>query len=71
MSKRLYREKETAVLAGVVSGLAKYFEQDPVLFRLATIIMLIITGVFPVVFIYLAAWILMPFRNKQADYTID
>lgn len=60
MKKRLKREQEGAVLSGVLSGLAKYFDQDPVLFRVAAVTFLILTGVFPGIILYIAAWIMMP-----------
>ena len=70
-TKRLHRDQETAVIAGVLSGLAEYFKQDPVLFRLVALILIIITGVFPGVLLYFLAWVVMPRKPKmQADYTI-
>ena len=68
-NKKLYRNDETAVVAGVLSGLAEYFKQDPVLFRLIAIFLLIVTGVFPGLMMYLIAWFIIPNRPK-ADYTI-
>jgi phage shock protein PspC (stress-responsive transcriptional regulator) len=68
MKKKLERDEEKAVMGGVLSGLAEYFKQDPALFRVAAIAFLIITGVFPAVILYLAAWVVMP--KRQAD-TID
>jgi phage shock protein C len=71
-TKRVYRDQETAVVAGVLSGLAEYFKQDPVVFRLVAIILLILTGVFPGVLFYLVAWAIVPRKPKiQADYTVD
>lgn len=72
MKKKLQREEEQALVAGVLAGLAKYFEQDPTLFRLLAIVFLILTGFFPGLLLYLAAWIVMP-RNpscwaEKADY---
>ncbi len=70
-TKRLHRDQETAVVAGVLSGLAEYFKQDPVVFRLIAIILLILTGVFPGVIFYLLAWAIVPRKPKtKADYTI-
>jgi phage shock protein C len=63
--KRLERDKEKAVVSGVIAGMANYFEQDPVLFRVAAITFLILTGFFPGIILYLAAWIMMP--GKMAD----
>lgn len=68
--KKIYREEESAIVAGVLAGLAEYFKQDPVLFRLAGITLLILTGVFPGLLLYLIAWIMMPKRPK-ADYVIN
>ncbi len=59
------------MVAGVVAALARYFEQDPVLFRIVAITFLILTGVFPGVFIYLAAWFIIPRQSRHADYTIE
>ena len=70
MKKRLERDEEKVLVAGVLSGLANYFDQDPTLFRLAAVVFLVLTGVFPGLLFYLAAWILMPLSNRKADYTI-
>lgn len=70
--QKVYREEEAAIVAGVVAGLAKYFSQDPVLFRVGAIFLLLITGIFPGLLLYVIAWILIPKRNgRQADYTVD
>lgn len=69
--KHIHRVRENAVIAGVVAGLAHYFEQDPVLFRVAAIAMIILTGVFPGLLVYLVAWLMIPRSARQADYTID
>jgi phage shock protein PspC (stress-responsive transcriptional regulator) len=67
MKKRLTRRQETKVVAGVLSGLAHYFEQDPMLFRLAAVFMLIVTGVFPGLLMYVIAWFVLP-REAAAVY---
>ncbi len=48
------------VVAGVISGLADYFEQDIVLFRVIAVAFLILTGFFPGILLYLGAWVVMP-----------
>lgn len=58
--KRLYRSKENVLVAGVLAGLAEYFDHDPTVWRLGFVILLVLTGVFPFVFIYLLAWIVIP-----------
>lgn len=69
--KRLERDQERAVVSGVLAGLANYFNQDPVLFRVVAIAFLILTGIFPGLLLYLAAWIIMPKQDKQrVDYEV-
>ncbi|MCA9357413.1 PspC domain-containing protein [Candidatus Nomurabacteria bacterium] len=70
--KRLERDEEKAVVSGVMAGMANYFEQDPVLFRVAAIAFLLLTGIFPGILLYLAAWWVMPKRDKnRVDYEIE
>ncbi len=70
--KKLHRDEETALVAGVLGGLARYFKQDPTLFRLAAVFFIVVTGVFPGLFMYVLAWIVVPPHPKtpHADYTI-
>ena len=73
MEKRLERDEEKAVVAGVVTGLASYFDQDPVLFRVMAVAFLILTGVFPGLLVYLVAWLMIPKKLKKpldVDYTV-
>ncbi len=72
MKKRLERDKENQLVAGVLAGLADYFNQDPRLFRIVAIIFLIVTGVFPGLLFYLVAWIMMPLKKyTDVDYDIS
>jgi phage shock protein C len=66
--RRLERDKERAVVSGVLAGMANYFEQDPALFRVAAIAFLILTGFFPGIILYLAAMLMMP---KKMDAPQD
>lgn len=73
--KKLYRNTEEKILAGVLSGFADYFEHDVVFYRLAFIVMLIVTGLMPGVLVYLVAWVIIPEKPviepvPEADYTI-
>ncbi len=71
MKKKLERDEEKAVVSGVIAGMANYFEQDPVLFRVAAITFLILTGIFPGIILYLAAWIMMPKRMSDAAEKVE
>lgn len=56
--KRLYRDEDNQIIAGVCSGLGNYFGVDPVLFRLAFLVALIIGGFGTL--IYIVLWIAIP-----------
>ncbi len=68
MKKKLERDQEKAIISGVLSGMANYFGQDPVLFRVFAITFLILTGFFPGILLYLTAWIIMP---KSEPHRVD
>lgn len=63
--KRLYRDKDNAVLAGVASGLANYFGLDPVIVRLIFIIAVFFNGLGLLVYIIL--WLVVPIAETTAD----
>jgi len=67
--KRLMRDGEEGLLAGVLAGLAKYFDQDPVLFRLVAIVFIVLTGIFPGALIYFIAWLIMP-KEAPVEFTV-
>jgi phage shock protein PspC (stress-responsive transcriptional regulator) len=58
MEKRLRRSSDDKIIAGVCSGLADYFGIDPVLIRLAFLVLFLAgtIGFWP----YLILWIVMP-----------
>jgi phage shock protein PspC (stress-responsive transcriptional regulator) len=57
-AKRLVRAKADGKIAGVCSGLADYFDVDPVLVRLAFILSLCLGGLGLVA--YVVMWIMVP-----------
>jgi phage shock protein C len=73
MKKKLKRDEEQAVVSGVLAGMANFWNQDPVLFRVLAITFLILTGVFPGLLLYVAAWVVMPAdtgKDSDVDYEI-
>jgi phage shock protein C len=58
--KRLYRSAADRKIAGVCGGLGEYLDLDPTILRLAWALICIITGIVPLVVVYLLAWILVP-----------
>ena len=62
--RRLKRSRDDRMLGGVCGGIARHFDIDPVIVRIATVALVCAVGVGAVT--YLAAWILMPLDDKPA-----
>jgi len=65
MRKQLYRTKKNSIIAGVASGLAEYFDVDPIIVRAIFIISTFAWGTSIV--IYLVLWVIMPSEKKVKD----
>jgi len=63
--KRLYRDPDGRMIAGVSSGLAAYFNIDPVWFRIIFIVSLFISGAGLIAYIVL--WIVIPQAVTTAE----
>lgn len=62
MKKKLYRSTDDVIIAGVVAGVAEYFDQDPTIWRLGVILLAVLTIGLPGIFFYLIAWVVVPSR---------
>ena len=60
--KKLYRSETDKVLAGVCGGLAEYFDIDSVLLRLIWVLIVVMSGIFPGVIVYILAILIVPKR---------
>lgn len=58
--KKLTRSVDNRMIAGVVGGLAEYFNIDPTIMRIIAIILTLMTGVGFGILIYFILWIVMP-----------
>ncbi len=58
--RRLTRSTRERIFAGVCGGAANYLGIDPALARILFVAITLITGVFPGILAYIAAWILVP-----------
>ncbi len=58
MNKKLYRSTKDKVLAGVCGGLGEYFDVDPTLVRLATVLLCLYAGTG--LLVYIIAAIIIP-----------
>jgi phage shock protein C len=57
-SRKLYRSRTDRKLAGVCGGLAQYFNTDATLIRVLFVVLTVLGGAGPL--IYLAMWIIIP-----------
>ena len=73
MKKRLYKDKETAVISGVISGIAQYFGIDPTAVRVAYVLLCaFVIRVIPGIIIYLVLAFIMPEKSDIGfkDYEV-
>ncbi|MCX6730619.1 MAG: PspC domain-containing protein [Candidatus Roizmanbacteria bacterium] len=64
--KRLLRDSTSKILAGVASGIARYFDVDPNIIRLLFIVLAVCGG--SGVLIYILLWLLLP---SDTSKTVD
>lgn len=57
--RRLMRSRDDEMIAGVAGGIAEYFDLDPVLVRVAFVVLALVTSGTAIV-AYIIAWVVMP-----------
>lgn len=60
MYKKLYKSRTVKTIAGVCGGLEDYFNIDVTIIRLVWVAITIATGIFPGIFAYVAAALIIP-----------
>ena len=63
--RRLYRDIDDGIIAGVSAGLAKYFDIDPVIVRVIFVVSVLFNG-FGII-AYIVLWLLIPAARTTAD----
>ena len=63
MIKKLYRSKDNRVFAGIIGGVGEYFEIDPVLLRVAYLLIVVFTGFVPGIIAYILAGLVVPKKS--------
>ncbi|MCC2631205.1 MAG: PspC domain protein [Candidatus Paceibacter sp.] len=58
--KKLYRSKTNRVFAGVCGGVAEYLNIDPTILRVLWVLLVVFTGIFPGVLVYIIAIFIIP-----------
>ncbi len=61
MNKKLLRTRNDKYICGVCGGLAKYFNADPTIVRLAVTALALFVG--PVVILYIVAGFIIPYED--------
>ena len=62
MPKKFYRSSTDKQLAGVCGGIAEYFNWDSTLVRLGALILILVTGFFPGLIVYIVAAAIAPVK---------
>ncbi|MFC1751716.1 PspC domain-containing protein, partial [Patescibacteria group bacterium] len=58
--KRLFRSNDNKVVAGVLGGIGKYFNVDPVILRVTWLLIVVFSAFFPGVLVYIFAIFIIP-----------
>ncbi len=58
--KPLRRSREHKMIAGVIGGLADYFDRDPTLLRVLYVIVSVVSAAFPGILVYIVLWLIIP-----------
>ncbi len=69
MKEKLFRSRRSRVIGGVAGGLAQYFNIDPIIIRIIFVVLTIMHGIGPVIYIIL--WIAVPEEPFAQAYGIN
>lgn len=58
--KKLYKSDKSMVASGIFGGLGEWMEVSPGILRLGYIVLMLITGILPGLFLYLVAHFIIP-----------
>jgi phage shock protein PspC (stress-responsive transcriptional regulator) len=65
-TRPLRRSVDDRMIAGVVGGLAEYFQLDPTLLRAIYVVVSIVSAGFPGVLVYIVLWMVVPEAGSRA-----
>ncbi len=63
--KKLRRSRQNSMIAGVVGGLAEYFDLDVTVLRIIYVLVSLFSAAFPGLIVYLILWVLMPLDDED------
>jgi phage shock protein C len=58
--KRIYRDPDHKMLAGICAGIGEMLDIDPTLIRLGMVFATIVTGFVPGILVYAVGWFIIP-----------
>ncbi len=62
--KKLYKSNKNKVFSGVIGGIGEYFDVDPVILRVAWILLVIFTGLMPGLIAYILTGLIIPNKPR-------
>lgn len=65
-SRPLHRSTKNSMIAGVLGGLAEYFDLDSTMVRVVYVVVSILSVGFPGILVYLALWMIIPEDRSAA-----
>lgn len=63
--KKLRRSRQNNMIAGVVGGLAEYFDLDTTVLRIIYVLVSLFSAAFPGIIVYLILWVIMPLDDED------
>lgn len=60
----LRRSPDRKMIAGVIGGLAEYFDRDVTVLRILYVLISILSAAFPGILVYLILWAVIPLRGR-------
>ena len=60
MAKQLTRLPNDKIIFGICSGIAEYLGWDKTVVRIIMVLLLLVTGLFPLTILYIIAYFIMP-----------
>ena len=65
--KRIYRDPDHKMIAGICAGIGEMLDFDPTLIRLGLVFLTVITGFAPGIIAYVVGWFIIPDKADLAD----
>ncbi|HUI93104.1 MAG TPA: PspC domain-containing protein [Chitinivibrionales bacterium] len=66
--KRIYRDTDNKMVAGICAGIGEMINVDPTIVRLAFVFVTLVTVFFPCIIAYLVGWVIIP---EKKDLKVD